>query len=128
MGAGGRKSSLMVPAAAILAVWLCGAGHGHAEDGPGAWQAALPDAELAAESGLGVTVSGEGNAAAQAKGVATVTGDTIAESIAAGSIRDFDLQQVSGVNVFQINTGQNVSQLVNQALVIEIIDPSGPQR
>jgi hypothetical protein len=117
----------MVALAAILGLWLCGAGYGHADDGPEAWQAALPDAELAAESGLGVVVSGAGNAAAQAKGVATVTGDTIAGSIAAGSIRDLDLQQVSGVNVFQINTGQNVSQLVNQALVVEIIDPAGPQ-
>jgi hypothetical protein len=128
MGAGGRKSSLIVPAAAILGAWLCGAGHGHAEDALQSWRAALPDAELAAASGQGVVVSGEGNAAALAKGTATVTGNAIGESITAGSIRDLDLQQISGVNVFQVNTGQNVSQLVNQALVVEIIDPSGPQR
>jgi hypothetical protein len=128
MDAGRSSSFPFVPFAVLLGAWLVGSDPGHAGDGPASWQAALPDAELAAQSGLGVAVRGDGNAAAQAQGTATVTGDTIAGTITAGSIRDLELQQVSGVNVFQINTGQNVSQLVNQALVVEIIDPSGPQR
>jgi hypothetical protein len=128
MGGGRSGSSLIVPLVAVLGAWLWGPGYGCAEDGPGSWQTVVPDAELAAQNGLGLVMSGDGNAAAQAQGTATVTGDTIAESITAGSIRDLNLQQVSGVNVFQINTGQNVSQLVNQALVVEIIGASGPQR
>lgn len=136
MAAGGWRGSAAGAVAGV--VWLglsamAAAGETVAPDAALFSAGGVSDAELAAETGLGVNAEnvsigegnvalGKNNAAAQATSTGTINGKVEAETVRAGDVRQIHIGKTRGTNVFQINTASMVNQQVTQSIIIKIFE------
>lgn len=86
------------------------------------WGASVTQDELGLERGLGVSVIGNQNAVAQSEATGTVNGDVVSNVVNTGQIQDVQVSNVSGFNIYQMNSGNNVNQVVSQAVNLYFVD------
>ncbi len=86
------------------------------------WGASVTHDELGSERGLGVSVTGNQNAVAQSEATGAINGDVVSEVVTTGQINDVQVSNVSGFNIYQMNSGNNVNQVVSQAVNLYFTD------
>lgn len=86
------------------------------------WGAGVTDGELGQQSGLGVSVSGSNNSVAQSEATGTINGEVVSDAVNTGQITNLQTNNVSGFNIYQTNTGNNVNQIVSQAVNLYFAD------
>ena len=113
-------------AASVLACCIWSNSAASDDPGPGGsiadWGASVSQDELGLERGLGVSVIGNQNAVAQSEATGTVNGDVVSNVVNTGQIQDVQVSNVSGFNIYQMNSGNNVNQVVSQAVNLYFVD------